>query len=98
MKVSFDVTSLPVTFAGGVDMLDAYQWGDVYWQVYKNTYGTHPNSVVYGNGKKPSCRNIILTERSQNKNWVLTDWGKGDIRYYLMQNYNLFSKGFKDIN
>ena len=43
VKVSFDMSLTAQTFAGGVDMLDAYQWGDVYWQAYKNTYGTHPN-------------------------------------------------------
>lgn len=66
VKVSFDMSLTAQTFAGGVDMLDAYQWGDVYWQAYKNTYGTHPNSVVYGNGEKPSCRNIIST-RTESK-------------------------------
>ncbi len=40
VKVSFDMSLTAQTFAGGVDMLDAYQWGDVYWQAYKNTYGT----------------------------------------------------------
>ncbi len=35
VKVSFDMSPLPRLFAGGVDMLDAYQWGDVYWQAYK---------------------------------------------------------------
>ena len=50
VKVSFDMSLTAQTFTGGIDMLDAYQWGDVYWQAYKNTFGTNPNSVVYGNG------------------------------------------------
>ena len=41
-------------------MLDAYQWGDVYWQAYKNTFGTNPNSVVYGNGEKGPTARILF--------------------------------------
>ncbi len=37
VKVSFDMSLTAQTFAGGVDMLDAYQWGDVYWQAYIKT-------------------------------------------------------------
>ena len=52
VKVSFDMSLTAQTFAGGIDMLDAYQWGDVYRQAYKNAIVTYPNSVVYGNGEK----------------------------------------------
>ena len=50
------------TFAGGIDMLDAYQWGDVYWQAYKNTFGTYPNSVVYGNGEKAQLQEYYFDQ------------------------------------
>ena len=50
------------TFTGGIDMLDAYQWGDVYWQAYKNTFGTNPNSVVYGNGEKAQLQEYYFDQ------------------------------------
>lgn len=98
VKVSFDMSLTAQTFAGGVDMLDAYQWGDVYWQAYKNTYGTHPNSVVYGNGEKAQLQEYYFDYGVKIKSGN-TDWAKEIFGTALMQNYNLsLSKGFKDGN
>jgi len=76
VKVSFDMSLTAQTFAGGVDMLDAYQWGDVYWQAYKNTYGTHPNSVVYGNGEKAQLQEYYFDQNGVKIKSGNTDWAK----------------------
>lgn len=76
VKVNFDMSLSAQTFVQGIDMLDAHEWGDVYWQAYHNTYGVYPNSVVYGNGEKAE-----LQEYYYNNNGVMiksgnTDWAK----------------------
>ena len=99
VKVSFDMSLTAQTFASGIDMLDAYQWGDVYWQAYKNTYGTHPNSVVYGNGEKAQLQEYYFDQNGVKIKSGNTDWAKEIFGTALMQNYNLsLSKGFKDGN
>ena len=99
VKVSFDMSLTAQTFAGGIDMLDAYQWGDVYWQAYKNTFGTYPNSVVYGNGEKAQLQEYYFDQNGVKIKSGNTDWAKEIFGTALMQNYNLsLSKGFKDGN
>ena len=99
VKVNFDMSLSAQTFVQGIDMLDAHEWGDVYWQAYHNTYGVYPNSVVYGNGDKAE-----LQEYYYNNNGVMiksgnTDWAKEIYDTALMQNYNLsLSKGFEEGN
>ena len=41
VKVNFDMSLTAQTFTSNIDMLDAYEWGEVYWQAYKNTYVPH---------------------------------------------------------
>lgn len=99
VKVSFDMSLTAQTFAGGIDMLDAYQWGDVYWQAYKNTFGTYPNSIVYGNGEKAQLQEYYFDQNGVKIKSGNTDWAKEIFGTALMQNYNLsLSKGFKDGN
>lgn len=76
VKVSFDMSLTAQTFAGGIDMLDAYQWGDVYWQAYKNTFGTYPNSVVYGNGEKAQLQEYYFDQNGVKIKSGNTDWAK----------------------
>ena len=40
VKVNFDMSLTAQTFVSNIEMLDAYEWGDVYWQAYHNTFGT----------------------------------------------------------
>ena len=76
VKVNFDMTLTAQTFSTGFDMLDAQQWGDVYWQAYKNSYGTYPNSAVYGNGEKP-----VLQEYYYDQNGVKIRTGNTCLLY-----------------
>ena len=99
VKVNFDMSLSAQTFVQGIDMLDAHEWGDVYWQAYHNTYGVYPNSVVYGSGDKAQ-----LQEYYYNNNGIMiksgnTDWADEIYDTALMQNYNLsLSKGFEEGN
>ena len=58
VKVNFDMSLTAQTFVSNIEMLDAYEWGDVYWQAYHNPFGTYPNSVVYGNGEKAQLQEL----------------------------------------
>ena len=99
VRVNFDASLSAQTFVQGIDMLDAYEWGDVYWQAYHNTYGVYPNSAVYGNGNIP-----VLQEYYYDANGIKiksgnTDWADEIYDTALMQNYNLsLSRGFEDGN
>lgn len=99
VKVNFDMSLTAQTFTSNIDMLDAYEWGEVYWQAYKNTYGTHPNSIVYGNGETPELQEFYYDQDGIKIRSGNTDWAKEIFDTALMQNYNLsLSKGFKDGN
>lgn len=97
IRVDFDASLTAQTFTTNYELLDAYQWGDVYWQAYRNTYGTHPNSMIYGNGETAQLNTTTpyytgadgRTYTAANTDWL-------DLMYKtaLMQNYSLtLSKG-----
>ena len=93
-RVTFDATLTLQTYNSGLDMLNADQWGEVYWSAYKYTYGTTPtSSELYGNGATPQLQPYT------NLNGVIvnpqnTDWEKEIHRTALMQTYSVgLSKG-----
>ncbi|MDE5841105.1 MAG: TonB-dependent receptor [Muribaculaceae bacterium] len=91
--VTFDATLTLQQYNSGLDMLNADQWGQVYWAAYKNTYGTTPSSELYGNGAAPKLQPYTnlngVTVNPQN-----TDWEKEIHRTALMQTYSVgLSKG-----
>ena len=93
-KVTFDATLTAQTYNSGLDLLDAYQWGDVYWAAYKYSHnGATPSSSVYGNGPRPQ----LQTYKSLNGIDVApqtTDWEDEIHRTALMQTYSIgLSKG-----
>lgn len=97
INVNFDMSLTAQTFATGFDMLNTQEWGEVYWQAYKNSYGTHPNSAVYGNGDTPVIQEYYYDQNGIKIKTGNTDWSKEIFGTALMQNYNLsLSKGFKD--
>uniref|UniRef100_UPI003AEF1FA7 TonB-dependent receptor plug domain-containing protein n=1 Tax=Prevotella heparinolytica TaxID=28113 RepID=UPI003AEF1FA7 len=92
--VTFDATLTVQTYNSGLDLLDAYQWGDVYWSAYKYAHnGATPSSAIYGNG--PTAQ--LQTYKNLNGADVLpqsTDWEKEIHRTALMQTYTVgLSKG-----
>lgn len=92
-RVTFDATMTLQTYQSGLDMLNADQWGEVYWSAYKYSYGTTPNSELYGNGSAPQLQPYVnlngVPVDPQN-----TDWEKEIHRTALMQTYSVsLSKG-----
>ncbi|MGM9816377.1 MAG: SusC/RagA family TonB-linked outer membrane protein [Lepagella sp.] len=93
-KVTFDVTLTAQTYTSGLDLLDAYQWGDVYLCAYKYAHnGETPNSAVYGNGptaKLQTYKNLNGVDVSPQT----TNWEDEIHRTALMQTYSIgLSKG-----
>ena len=93
-RVTFDATLTLQTYNSGLDMLNADQWGEVYWAAHKYTYGTTPaSSELYGNGLSPKLQPYT------NLNGVVvnpqnTDWEDEIHRTALMQTYSIgLSKG-----
>jgi len=93
-RVTFDATLTLQTYNSGLDMLNADQWGEVYWSAYKYTYGVTPSSSeLYGNGATPKLQSYTnlngVAVNPQN-----TDWEKEIHRTALMQTYSVgLSKG-----
>lgn len=92
-RVTFDATLTLQTYQSGLDMLNADQWGEVYWSAYKYSYGTTPTSELYGNGATPKLQpyanlnGVMVTPQN-------TDWEKEIHRTALMQTYSVgLSKG-----
>ncbi len=92
--VTFDATLTLQTYNSGLDLLDAYEWGKVYWSAYKYAHGgATPSSAIYGSGPTPQ----LQTYKNLNGMDVLpqtTDWEKEIHRTALMQTYSIgLSKG-----
>lgn len=93
-RVTFDASLTAQTYNSGLDLLDAYEWGDVYWSAYKYAHnGATPSSAIYGNGSTAK----LQTYKNLNGVDVLpqtTDWEKEIHRTALMQTYSIgLSKG-----
>lgn len=53
-RVDFDMSLTLQTYQCGFDMLNADEWGQVYWSAYKYANnGATPSSEIYGNGATP---------------------------------------------
>lgn len=90
--ITFDASLTAQTFTTNYDLLDANQWGEVYWQAYKNTYGTHPTSLIYGNGETPHLNTTTpyyTGADGQTYTAANTDWLSLMYKTALMQNYSL---------
>lgn len=61
------------TLAKTYDMLDANQWGEVYWQAFRNSYpGQTPYHVLYGSGETPKLQPFVAG--NPNYPTANTDW------------------------
>ena len=97
VRVDFDGSLTAQTFITSYDLLNAQQWGDVYWQAYKYTNGTHPTSLIYGNGENAVLNTSTPYYTSPTgETWTAADTDWLDLMHQtaLMQNYSLtLSKG-----
>ena len=93
-RVTFDLTLTMQNYNKGLKLLDAYQWGEVYWSAFKYANnGATPDSPIYGNGATPQLQSYY------NLNGIsvspqTTDWEDEIHRTALMQTYTIgLSKG-----
>ena len=99
IKIDFTSSLTLQTHQNGTKLLNAQEWGDVYWAAYQYDFGTTPKSTIYGDGPKAQLK---FGQPYWEKNGVAmlvsdTDWLKEAYRSALMQSYSLtMSKGAKD--
>ena len=93
-RVDFDMSLTLQTYQCGFDMLNADEWGQVYWSAYKYANnGATPSSEIYGNGATPQLQDYIGLNGAK-VHAVDTDWRDVVYRTALMQNYSAtLSKG-----
>ena len=58
LTVNFDAQLSLQTFYTGTPMLNAREWGEVYWKAYKNV-GLTPSHSIYGSGPEPLIPEFI---------------------------------------
>lgn len=87
--VTFDTTVTLQTYQSGLDLLNADQWGDVYWSAYKYAHdGSTPSSAIYGSDPTPKLqtyKNLNLTDVLPQS----TDWQSEIHRPAWMQTYSV---------
>lgn len=93
-RVDFDMSLTMQNYQCGFDMLNAHEWGEVYWAAYKYANnGATPSSEVYGNGATPKLQDYIGLNGAKVKAED-TNWRDLTYRTALMQNYSAtLSKG-----
>ena len=82
------------TVQQGIPLMNAQQWGEVYWAAYKNDFGVTPKSTVYGDGAnaKLNLGQPYWTDPNNPDLKLLvsdTNWFKESYRSALMQNYSI---------
>ncbi len=86
--VTFDATLTIQKYKKGLELLDANEWGEVYWAAHKNSFGVTPSSEIYGNGATPQLQGY----RNLNGEMVspqIIDWQDEIHRTALMQTYTV---------
>ncbi len=86
LTVNFDAQVSVQTFYTGTPMLNAREWGEVYWKAYLNS-GMKPSHSIYGSGPEPMIPEFIDEARTipaSDTNW-------SDVVYQnaLRQSYNV---------
>jgi TonB-linked SusC/RagA family outer membrane protein len=86
-KVTFDAFYGIQKLANKINMLNAQQWGEVYWQAETNS-GITPQHPQYGSGPEPVIPDYLVGpgpgEKAANTNWIDATFHPSSI-----QNYNL---------
>lgn len=99
IKVDFQASLSLQMARRGIPLMNAQEWGDLYWAAYQYDYGTTPKSIIYGDGPKAQLK---LGQSYWEKDGLSmkvadTDWFSEAYRPALMQSYSLsMSKGSKD--
>ncbi|GHV11986.1 SusC/RagA family TonB-linked outer membrane protein [Bacteroidia bacterium] len=85
-RVNFDAKTSVQTYHSPITMLDAQQWGEIYWKAYQND-GVAPAHDQYGSGDVPVIPEFIDAEQTIRAG--NTDWAKEVYRPAVLQDYNL---------
>jgi len=86
VRINFDAQTTLQQFHTNIDMLSAQQWGDAYWQAYKNI-GIKPAHDLYGSGDLPVIPEFIDSKKTIRS--ASTNWADQVYKNALLQNYNL---------
>ena len=86
MNIEFSTQLSAQTVANRLEMLNAQEWGEVYWQASKND-GITPSHPVYGSGETPVIPDYIDSSFKQKA--ADSDWQSLGYQTSFMQNYNL---------
>ncbi|MBO7188371.1 MAG: TonB-dependent receptor, partial [Tidjanibacter sp.] len=86
MQIEFSSQLSAQTVANRLEMLNAQEWGEVYWQASKND-GITPSHPVYGSGETPVIPDYIDSSFKQKA--ADSDWQSLGYQTSFMQNYNL---------
>lgn len=85
--ITFDATLTAQTYNSGLDLLNANQWGQVYWSAYSYANnGATPSSSIYGNASAPSLSDYTNINGTPVVAGT-TDWEKEIHRTAWMQTY-----------
>lgn len=85
--ITFDATLTAQTYQSGLDLLNAEQWGQVYWTAYANANnGASPSSAIYGSGSTPVLSNYTNIDGASVTAGNV-DWEKEIHHTSLMQTY-----------
>lgn len=86
LKVDFDAQMTAQYFHTGIEMLNAQQWGEVYWKAYQND-GIQPRHDLYGSGPAPVIPEFINSKRTIRAG--NTNWADEVYTTSLLRNYNV---------
>ena len=85
-KISFDGQLTAQTFHTNIKLLNAQQWGDVYWKAYQND-GVQPSHDQYGSGTTAVIPEFIDADKTMPAG--NTNWANQVYQTAMLQNYNL---------
>ncbi|WP_230312112.1 SusC/RagA family TonB-linked outer membrane protein [Alistipes senegalensis] len=86
LTVNFDAQLSLQTFYTGTPMLNAREWGEVYWKAYKND-GLTPSHSIYGSGPEPLIPEFI--DENHTIPAADTNWSDEVYQNSLRQSYNV---------
>ncbi|MBP9017103.1 MAG: TonB-dependent receptor [Paludibacteraceae bacterium] len=85
-KINFDTQLTTQKFHTKIALLNAMEWGEVYWKAYLND-GVKPSHDQYGSGDVPVIPEYIDADHTMPAGD--TDWQKEVYQDAFLQNYNL---------
>lgn len=85
-RVNVDGQITTQQYHTNIPLLNAQQWGDVYWKAYQND-GVQPSHDQYGNGDTPVIPEFIDIDKTMPAGD--TNWADQVYQRALLQNYNI---------